>query len=398
MSVNLFRMTLYQLCPGRSRPLLAASALFGLLTTPLPATGQETRIELYTVGPGDYLFSKFGHAALCVSDADWPGGLCFNYGTADFSTPGPLTWAVVRGRAVFWVSVAPLQEMLVLYRAEDRTIYRQALPLTENQAADLKRALATSALPENRYYLYDHFQDNCSTRPRDHIDDATGGALRKRAERGGRTFRELVGESLQDDPIFFFLAELILGRSMDRMRSEYEAMFLPQFLRHGVERHLRVTQEVVYARRAAVPAMPSPLVAHRLALALGFGLAIGLITLTSTPRIYFGVRRLFGFLFGSLGSLLVALAAISPLAELRYNELLLVFLPTDLFLLLAGHRWHRALSVYLTLRVAGLLLVGALRWSGVLLQPLWPYWGLTLFVLGAVRARAVAPSPSPALE
>src|SRR5262249_22317515 len=55
-------------------------------------------VELYTMGPGDDLFSAFGHAAVCVLDERSPAGRCYNYGTADFRTPLPLTWAFVRGR------------------------------------------------------------------------------------------------------------------------------------------------------------------------------------------------------------------------------------------------------------------------------------------------------------
>ena len=32
-------------------------------------------------------------------------------------------------------------------------------------------------LDEHRYYAYDHFWDNCTTRVRDILDDVTGGAL-----------------------------------------------------------------------------------------------------------------------------------------------------------------------------------------------------------------------------
>jgi hypothetical protein len=111
-------------------------------------------VELYTIGPGDDLFSKFGHAALCVFDEGRTGGRCFNYGTADFSTPGPLTWEVARGRAEFWVSVSPYREMLRLYLAEDRTIYRQVLPLTatttSSTTARPDRGITLTSPPEAR--------------------------------------------------------------------------------------------------------------------------------------------------------------------------------------------------------------------------------------------------------
>ena len=57
------------------------------------------------------------------------GGLCYNYGTTDFSRPVGLGWDVVRGQARFWVSVSDLLGMRLSFEAQDRTLYRQVLPL-----------------------------------------------------------------------------------------------------------------------------------------------------------------------------------------------------------------------------------------------------------------------------
>ncbi|MGH9462700.1 MAG: DUF4105 domain-containing protein [Vicinamibacteria bacterium] len=377
------------------RPLLAvALALLGSPATPGYAQESGPRIELYTMGPGDYLFSKFGHAALCVVGPGEGVGRCFNYGTTDFSTPGPLAWAVLRGRAEFWVSVAPIDQMLAFYRAEDRTTYRQVLPLVPEQVAQMVRALATSALPENRRYLYDHFLDNCSTRPRDHIDAATGGALRSDPDSSPDrffTYRTLIRETLADDPFYFLLAEAFLGRPMERERSEFEAMFLPYILRDAVATDLHVTPEVVYARRAA-PSGPALIVRYRVALALGIGLVGALIILMASRRISSVGRRLFASGFGVLGSALWAVAMLSPVSELRFNEILLVFLPTDFLLLLGSERVTR---YYSGIRVAELLLLCFLRWLGVLIQPLVTFLSLALPVLTGTWARALAARPLP---
>ena len=374
---------------------MALYACLGLLLTALAQapTAPGARVDLYTFGPGEDVFSKFGHAALCVFDENGLSGRCFNYGTADFSTPGPLTWDVVRGRAQFWVSVAPFEEMFRVYLAQNRTIYRQPLPLTSEQVKELREQLETAALPENRHYLYDHFDDNCSTRPRDHIDAVIDGALQNRSGAHGASFRELIHESLQNDPLIFVLVETFLGRSMDRGRTEYEAMFLPRILREAVALHLGVDPEIVHARKNPVPAASSSLVAwlvtHRRGLALGIGLGSVLLIVLGTPGAFQALRFVFGALFGTVGVLLVLLAVISPLAELRYNELLLVWLPTD-FLLIVDSR--RVTILYTSFRLAGLVAVGVLLVWGLFLQPLWPFWTLAALVLGAISARTLVPS------
>ena len=386
MSVSLSPMASYR----DHRPLLAvALALFGSPATPGYTQESGPRIELYTVGPGDYLFSKFGHAALCVDDPGEGVGRCYNYGTTDFSTPGPLAWAVLRRRAEFWVSVAPIDQMLAFYRAEDRTVYRQVLPLEPEQAAQMGRALATSALPENRRYRYDHFLDNCSTRPRDHIDAATGGALQSDPDGSPHrffTYRTLNRETLANDPVYFLLGEAFLGRPMERERSEFEAMFLPHILRGAVTTHLHVTPEVVYVRRAA-PSGPALIVRYRVALALGISLVGAFIIMMAPRRVSSGGRRLYALGFGALGSALWVLAILSPVPELRFNEVLLVFLPTDFLLLLGSERVTR---YYSGIRVAELLLLCVLRLLGVLIQPLVIFLSLALPVLTGTWARALA--------
>ena len=373
-------------------------ARLGLLLTALAQapTPPGARVDLYTFGPGEDIFSKFGHAALCVFDENGLSGRCFNYGTADFSTPGPLTWDVVRGRARFWVSVAPFEEMLRVYLSQDRTIYRQPLPLTSEQAKELRERLETAALPENRHYLYDHFDDNCSTRPRDHIDAVINGALENRSGAHGASFRELIRESLQDDPFIFVLVDTFLGRSMDRERTEYEAMFLPRILREAVALHLGVDPEIVHNRNPAPAGLSWPgaslvawLVTHRRGLALGISLGSVLLIVLGTRGASRALRFVFGALFGTVGVLLVWLAVISPLAELRYNELLLVWLPTD-FLLIVDSR--RVTILYTSFRLAGLVAVGVLLVWGLFLQPLWPFWTLAALVLGAISTRTLVRS------
>lgn len=373
-------------------------ARLGLLLTALAQapTPPGARVDLYTFGPGEDIFSKFGHAALCVFDENGLSGRCFNYGTADFSTPGPLTWDVVRGRARFWVSVAPFEEMLRVYLSQDRTIYRQPLPLTSEQAKELRERLETAALPENRHYLYDHFDDNCSTRPRDHIDAVINGALENRSGAHGASFRELIRESLQDDPFIFVLVDTFLGRSMDRERTEYEAMFLPRILREAVALHLGVDPEIVHNRNPAPAGLSWPgaslvawLVTHRRGLALGISLGSALLIVLGSRGASRAFRFVFGALFGTVGVLLLLLAAISPLAELRYNELLLVWLPTD-FLLIMDSR--RVTILYTSFRLAGLVAVGVLLVWGLFLQPLWPFWTLAALVLGAISTRTLVRS------
>ena len=135
-------------------------ALLLLVAAPaaVAAAEPETRIELYTMGSGDDVFEAFGHSALCVLDARHPRGVCYNYGTSDFTDPVRLIWEVLRGRARFWVARMPLPLMIEAYTEDDRSIYRQKLELAEEPARKLAARLEEDLRPENKYYTYHHYQ------------------------------------------------------------------------------------------------------------------------------------------------------------------------------------------------------------------------------------------------
>ncbi|MFH0903079.1 MAG: DUF4105 domain-containing protein [Pseudomonadota bacterium] len=359
------------------------------------------RIELYTMGPGNDLFARFGHAALCVVSevATEPvsvgpvgqTGRCFNFGTTDFSQPLSLAWDALRGRARFWVSVKSLERMVAGYELHDRTIYRQVLPLSRQAAKELADELEHDALPENSHYTYHHFRENCSTRVRDHIDVTSRGALRAGSDASlGMSYRELVRQGFGSSTIVLATTELLVGRYLEHRPTIWEGMFLPDVLRQQVERNLGVAPETIY-RRVAAPTPGNPrsgqyaiaIVALVLVLLESLLLAVG------RPLVRRVVMVCVGGMLGFAALLVDALPLVSGLSELRVNEIALVLLPTDLALLWLG---SRRLLPYLFLRFGLLAVVVVLSLAGILVQPLYPAVLLVtaallpLFVVAARRA------------
>lgn len=317
------------------------------------------QVEVFTMGPGDDLFSRFGHAAICITDEESPLGRCYNYGTADFSTPGPLTWGVLRGNGQFWVSVSSLPRMLALYQLEDRTVYRQRLPLSPTQAESIARELHKADRPEHTLYNYRHFDDNCTTRIRDLLDSVTFGALRQgNLVPNQPPLRARVAEGFAAAPVLATLSQLVLGRRVDAPTTGWDSMFLPDVLRAELYSHLHAVPEVVVTRVAPLPpssSLPPILLWSCAALLLGLLAWLGGRPSRIAVLIFLTV----------LGLLPWALAVVARLPELRVNEALLVMWPTDLLLL-----WPRAMRIYGRIRLGGLLLVGAGKLVGLLVQPL----------------------------
>ncbi len=210
---------------AQPRRALTAAALASAVTLAAPTLRAQRwpEVSLVTMGPGDDVFSRFGHAALCVRDAAEPAGRCYNYGTADFDAPVAFTWSVLRGRGRFWVSVTPEPEMLDLYGpGSDRDVWSQELPLPYAARVALASRLAWDALPAHRDFIYHHYRDNCATRLRDHLDAVTAGALRRRGARPfGHAWRTPTRAGFASDALFVLGSDLALGRVLDRPMSTW---------------------------------------------------------------------------------------------------------------------------------------------------------------------------------
>src|SRR4051812_17915175 len=156
---------------------------------------QKPVIELVTMGVGALIWERHGHIALCVREADPRNDRCFNYGIGDFHHPGKMAWGFFRGTGSFWVGKLSVKDMLSIYVYADRTIWVQPLRLTADEKRKVIDKLEHDILDENRYYAYDHFWDNCTTRVRDVLDQAIGGKLSAMPSDGDtRTFRDLARE------------------------------------------------------------------------------------------------------------------------------------------------------------------------------------------------------------
>ncbi|MCA9523742.1 MAG: DUF4105 domain-containing protein [Myxococcales bacterium] len=340
-----------------------------LLGSGAPGRAAEApRVAVYTMGPGADLFSRFGHAAICLHYRRATDDRCYNYGTADFDSPVPLTLGFLRGQALFWVDVSRPGEMLTAYRQNDRTIWRQNLPLSDAEALAIARRVARDALPQNRFYVYRVFADNCATKIRDIVDDATGGRLRSD---GGthQTFRQLIRPGFASEPLILFALDLFAGRASDRECTPWQAMFLPHLLRTALERHFGARPIVVYRRRgrpfsripppvwygwillAALLATPIAVARWRELRGLPLRLAIALPTLVLT-----------------LISLAIwTLVLFSTPQELRWNEAALLFWPSDILLPFLGDSWRRR---YARIRLSSFVILIVLLAIGVLHQPL----------------------------
>ncbi len=201
--------------------------LFGSAVDGKTVLSEQAEITLLTSSPGEELYSIFGHSALRVVDPEKNIDLAYNYGTFDFDTPN-FYLKFGRGQLMYKLSVGSYRNYEYIYRREGRAVYEQVLDLNQQEKQRVYDFLTENALPENRYYRYDFFYDNCATRIRDLIDDLLVVEwFEYPYEEKPRTFRELLAPFLEHTPWNKFGTDIALGMPSDITASAYEYMFLP---------------------------------------------------------------------------------------------------------------------------------------------------------------------------
>jgi hypothetical protein len=399
--------------------LALATALLALALTANAETAAPS-IALLTMGPGDQAFSKFGHIAIVVRDPVRQREDVYNYGTFTFDSP----WLVVdflQGNLRYWLSVDTLSHTVDVYRRERRSVLVQELAISPEKSRELAAFLRENARPENRYYRYDYYLDNCSTRIRDVLDRAAFGRLRQSSQAPGRlTFRGHTDRLVADDVALYAALDIVMGPLIDQPIAQWDETFLPEEL-------------AKLARRVEIPT-PSgdvPLVSREYLLstsdrpertapprwawrfgAIGTALGGALAALaTSTRRaariLLATVQAILGLVTGLLGIVFASLWAMTDHRVAYRNENLLLCAPFALALvgLAVGvgracarpSRWafriSLALALCATLDIALKIALPVSQANGAwiaLFVPLW--WGIALaHWMTAQRARLVPP-------
>ncbi|ACY17624.1 DUF4105 domain-containing protein [Haliangium ochraceum] len=351
------------------------------------ADGPAPVIELWTMGPGDLIWEKYGHTALCTRYPDPRDDRCYNYGTTNFAEPVKLVWDFLRNRTKFWVSTTtPTRIMRFYSQVLDRSIWVQPLPLSPEGARHAAQVLETSTLPENKFYRYHHYDDNCATRVRDIVDEVTDGGLQAaREDSYPYSLREITRRGMTEHGILSLLVDFPLGRRSDRVPDGWDAMHQPDMLRVAVEKHLGIEPVQIYERQGAPFDVSHPIARWWLML-MGLGFALpALLTwyLGRFQRLGLGLSIAPA---GLVGLLLWVMATISTLPEIRWNEAILVMWPLDLLLPVLPLRLRQRYARFRLLWSLGLLLLSLI---GVLHQPLWAIlmWPAATCAIAALPAR-----------
>ena len=197
---------------------------------------ETTTISLLTGSSGTELYNTFGHSAIRVKDTTFNFDTVFNWGTFDFNAPN-FYLNFTRGKLLYALSAESYENFKYTFVIENRSVHEQVLDLTLAQKRILYRQLLDNYKPENRYYKYDFFFDNCATRIRDIVANAYGEDFQYNFpdewQSKPKTFRNLIDLYLTKKHWSDFGIDIALGLPTDAVATPSDYMFLPDYLAEG---------------------------------------------------------------------------------------------------------------------------------------------------------------------
>jgi Domain of unknown function (DUF4105) len=329
----------------------------------------SAKVSLITFGPGEEMYSAFGHTGIWVYDPSTGVDKVYNYGTFDFQTDG-FYWKFARGTLPYQLSYASFEANLSHYQRTNRSVLESELALSGTQKQRLYDLLEENYLPQNREYFYKPYHDNCATRPGLMIEKACSDSL----EWGNvpslkdQSLRNWMNQYLTKSGWIKIGLNMLLGDPIDEVVGEKGSFYIPDNLRVGVEKATLGGQPLVVRTRLwyeTVPSsegLPQPLFAFGLLFLLIVTLTFRQYRNQSTDR---QVDSIIFSILGILGWIMIFLWWGTNHGITENNPSLLWAMPLHLplFYLSKGKNWE---SYYWGFTLILLLL------AMVICQGVWP--------------------------
>ena len=224
----------------------------------------DVEVSLLTCGPGNEVYSLFGHTAIRISQHSRGMDVVVNYGMFSFKQKYFIPRFVL-GLTDYQMGITTFDDFKAEYEYEQRWVFEQTLNLTSKEKSALLQAIDRNYKPENVTYRYNFFYNNCTTKARDLIAANIDGKIKyNSATSEYPSFRELCHSKTFNNRWSQFGNDLLLGIQADLPTDISEQQFLPENLEHDfslatIETN---TDEANNATIGANNASPRKLVSH----------------------------------------------------------------------------------------------------------------------------------------
>ncbi|NQY28896.1 MAG: DUF4105 domain-containing protein [Flavobacteriaceae bacterium] len=191
----------------------------------------NTVISVLTCGPGDDLYSKFGHSAFRIQDFNKHYDVVYNYGVFDHKKPN-FYLNFVKGKLYYRLDKVPYNYFYQLYQNENRAVKKQVLNLSLEQRKKLITFLENNAKTENATYQYDFFYNNCATKIRAVLDEVFPNKIVIKDDHITTSFtmRDLINNNVSHNTWSNVGINIALGSVIDVKATTDEYQFLPKYI------------------------------------------------------------------------------------------------------------------------------------------------------------------------
>ena len=188
------------------------------------------QISLLTCGPGEEVYSLYGHTAIRFHDLKNNQDLVVNYGMFSFSQRFFILRFVL-GLTDYEMGIMPFDAFMEEYESEGRWVKEQVLNIPLQDKMKIAMAIENNYLPENKTYRYNYFYDNCTTRARDIlIKNISENVEVKDNQCVKSSYRKEIHKWNANHCWARWGNDLLLGVNADRSIDRKEQQFLPDNL------------------------------------------------------------------------------------------------------------------------------------------------------------------------
>ena len=219
-----------------------------------PAWLDSVEISLLTCGPGQEVWSYYGHTAIRIEDKSHGTDLAVNWGMFSFRQDYFIL-RFVFGLTDYQIGIFPMSQFIAEYQNEGRWVKQQRLALTRSEKFQILLAIEKNNMDEYRTYRYNFFYDNCTTRARNmivsHLGEHDTDFKNVDAQ---STYRQEIHRRNENHRWARFGNDLLLGFMADQPICKEEWEFLPENLMKDFDTEAR--KDTAIQKHSAIEIYP----------------------------------------------------------------------------------------------------------------------------------------------
>lgn len=195
----------------------------------------SARFSLLVCSPGNVIYSTFGHAALRLKDEPQDVDIVFDYGVFSFDDLPRFIRNFIIGEMYYLLDARTFHMTTWQYQYEGRGIIEYKLNLSPEERKKISDFLIWNMQPENQAYLYNFFEDNCSTRLATILNSQTNNCKLNVNTFEPKTWRELIIDYAGEKSWISYGIHLGLGYPADTTMNGSQMLFIPDYLGYAVQ-------------------------------------------------------------------------------------------------------------------------------------------------------------------